>query len=169
MDNVNILLWIIIRRCCFISVAVIVQPNGSRWFHIESSSSMRFLVPRSRPLEWVIVKVQASNQDSPDWVTVQQLHTLLFPANSQQLWLSTVILYHLFFSLQMFVVKKKGCLKITFHEPLWIFLSFQNCDWLINVDHVQKYICTCTRNCEKFSEILLRTLHKIHRYSRRAF
>lgn len=36
---------------------------------------MRFLVPRSRPLEWVIVKVKASYQDGPDWVRVQQLHT----------------------------------------------------------------------------------------------
>lgn len=34
-----------------ISAALIVQQNSERRFHIESSSSMRFLVPRSKPLE----------------------------------------------------------------------------------------------------------------------
>lgn len=75
MDNVNILVWITTSRSCLISKAGIVQQNDSGWFHIESSSSMSFLVPRSRPLDWVIVKVQASNQDGPGWVTVQRLHT----------------------------------------------------------------------------------------------
>lgn len=52
------------------ALALIVQQNSLRWFHIESSSSMWFLVPRSKPVKWVIVKVPACNQDSPDWVTV---------------------------------------------------------------------------------------------------
>lgn len=32
---------------------------------------MWVLVPRSKPLEWVIVKMHGSNQDNLDWVTVQ--------------------------------------------------------------------------------------------------
>lgn len=115
MDNVNILLWITrytTSRSCLISEAGIVQQNDSRWFHTESSSSMRFLVPRSRPLDWVIVKVQASNQDGPGWVTVQRLHSAV-PR------LSTAI-----HSCRYYV-----CVKITFHKALC--LHFQDCGWLI--------------------------------------
>lgn len=69
---------------------------------------MWFLVPRSRPLAWVIVKVQASNQYTP-WLSHSS--TLLFPAKSRHVWLSTVILYALIEHLNeadiLFAFKKK--------------------------------------------------------------
>lgn len=87
----NFIIWLSVSACgsCFISKAAIVQQNGSRRFHIQSSSSLWFLVPRSSPVEWVIVKVHVSNQDSPDWVTAQQLHTAVPSSQPWHLWLPT--------------------------------------------------------------------------------
>lgn len=42
--------------------------NDLRWFHIESGSFRRFLVPRSRHPVWVIVKVQACKPKCP-WLS----------------------------------------------------------------------------------------------------
>lgn len=144
-NNVNILFWIITcRGCCFISVAAIVQQNSSRWFHIESSSSMWFLVPRSRPLEWVIVKVQASNQDSPDWVTVQRLLTavpshrptplnfpLLLSQPGEQLekgWLLLLLLLLLFV-----LFARRDVRTFNFPNLIWISCTSGTSSWLMNV------------------------------------
>lgn len=116
MDNVNILLSINTCRSCFISEAGIVQQNGSTWFQSESSSSMRFLVPRSRPLKWVIVKVQTYNQDSPDWVTVQQLLTAVPSEGPTALTFRRISCCshcrgHV-------CVEISECVRISFHKPL---------------------------------------------------
>lgn len=112
MDNVNILLWITASRTCFISKAGIVQQNDWRWFHTESGSSMRFLVPRSRPLQWVIMKVQASMQDNPMWVTLQRLHTAFPRLSTVSTALPPVDI--------MFVSKHLNGGGITFHSPVCI-------------------------------------------------
>lgn len=132
---------------------------------------MWFLVPRSKPLEWVIVKVQASNQDSP---TESQFSgfTLLFPASSKQLWLSTV--FYRFSHRQYFLHHLKEhpgrpAFLATFVQIRGFWLNMRQnarAQWYSSKNVRKWWLESCTEfSSAVFSHCILDLIHKTFRFT----